>query len=101
MSPGWACRLASDGKWALVDRARGDGACPIFTADFSPQGLVQRLGIVGRENAHQQVVRSRPLPAEMSQLAAGESVAPDVCEQKRPGKRPAHSAGVVPKMKLP
>ena len=70
-------------------------------ADFRPEAVVQCFGIVGRENAHQQIVRWRPLPAEVPQLTASELVAPEVREQKRPGERAAHSAGVVPKMKVP
>src|SRR6266702_2943072 len=46
-------------------------------------------------------MRRRPLTTEVTERPCIDFVAPHARAKKRPGKRAAHSAGLVPEMELP
>jgi hypothetical protein len=64
-----------------------------------PHDLHHRI-IVG-QNADKEVVGRRPLATEVTQRAAGELVAPDVCAQKCPRQGAAHPASIVSEVEVP
>ena len=63
--------------------------------------LIEWTCIVIGKNAHHEIVRRWPLATEVTKRTSINFVAPHARAKKRPGKCAAHSAGLVPEMKIP
>jgi hypothetical protein len=63
--------------------------------------FIERTRIVIWKNADREIVRRRPLAAQVTQRTPIDFIAPHARAKKRPGECAAYSPGIVLEMKIP